>query len=210
MGNLEKYHDMAELDDILIDCKNGIITRSQLDIACEDYVKRLKSEEQIYKNSSTFQGLLNYVGNRLIKPLINTEHYKDYDFTLLNNIYNSIFIYLCNIYGYVSNIIMFCNMCNIDYDYISNIHTGNTSNMRVNKYIYRVVKIWFRNNESLLVDKTVNHNSIGSMFMLKARYGYREQSELVVKSDIDTPKIDTSQLDSLADNNGIPAQLPNL
>ena len=48
------------------------------------------------------------------------------------------------------------------------------------------------------------------MFMLKARYGYREQSELVIKSDTDTPKIDASQLDLLADNNGIPAQLPNL
>ena len=83
MERLEKYHDMsAEIDDILIDCKSGIITRSQLELVCEDYIKRLKSEEQIYKNSSTFQGLLNYVGNRLIKPIINTEHYKDYDFII--------------------------------------------------------------------------------------------------------------------------------
>lgn len=62
----------------------------------------------------------------------------------------------------------------------------------------------------MLIDKTVNSNGIGSMFMLKAKYGYREQSELIISSDDSTPKIDAEQLDLLAESSGIPAQLPNL
>jgi hypothetical protein len=62
----------------------------------------------------------------------------------------------------------------------------------------------------MLIDKTVNNNGIGSMFMLKAKYGYRETAELIISSDDSTPKIDAEQLDLLADSTGSPAELPKM
>ena len=68
------------------------------------------------------------------------------------------------------------------------------------RFIYNIKK----DSETALQDKTANESSIGSMFLLKAKYGYSETPQTIV---IDTAAAH-SKPDSIADKYGTMPELP--
>lgn len=193
-----------EIDDILIDCKQGIITRCDLENRCKEYIDLLPVPESIYNNSTVFQGMIRYLYRVLIKPIIpgSTRH----DFILYDAIFDSIYMYLLAIYGYIGNIITFCYLCGIDYKYISDIHSGSynnglykQNNAEINIDVLRIIAKWYNSIESSYVDKVGNHNGIGAMFLLKSVYGYSDTQTVKIDIAENKPQIDVNQLAELAE-----------
>ena len=67
--------DYMQNDLILLNSGDIDIYDSDLDIACESYLSRLRDPELIYKSSNTFLGLLSYVRRTVLKPIINFTRY---------------------------------------------------------------------------------------------------------------------------------------
>ena len=194
----------TEIDEILIDCKQGIISRSQLENKCKEYIDLLPVPESIYNNSTVFQGLIRYLHRTLIKPIIpNTTRH---DYKLYDCIFDNVYMYLLSIYGYLGNIITFCYLIGVDYKYISDIHMGNYNNglykqndCDINIDTLRIITKWYNSIESSYVDKVGNQNGIGAMFLLKSVYGYSDTQTVRIDMAENKPQIDVRQLAELAE-----------
>ena len=206
MGKKELVTTLNEsvFDDVLVDCKQGVISKSDLENKCKEYIDQLPVPESIYNNSTVFQGLIRYLHRTLIKPIIpnTTKHdYKLYDCTFEN-----IYMYLLSIYGYLGNIITFCYLIGVDYKYISDIHMGNYNNglykqndCEINIDTLRIISKWYNSIESSYVDKVGNQNGIGAMFLLKSVYGYSDTQTVHIDMAENKPQIDIRQLAELAE-----------
>lgn len=89
-----------------------------------------------------------------------------------------------------STFLLWSNVNNITVDDINNSNTDSynnvvfntmyNSNEKHNVVIYRsMVKRWMLECEQNLADHTARENSVGSMFLLKAVYGYSEQPQRI-------------------------------
>lgn len=171
------------MDDLPIISKGEIdIYSSDIDYLRKEYISLLDDPSLIYK-SSCFQGLLEYIYNHLLKNIIRKENGYNYDYVVLNTIYDNIYIPLCNIYSITPTLIMFCvNLCHIDYSMIRDIKDGVLRNgIQVNNDIKDMVKHWNNVSESSLVSKTIEHNSIGSIFTLKSLYHYSDNAPQTIE-----------------------------
>lgn len=199
------------VNDILLSTKQGIVTREDIKRAIAEYTELLPVPEYLFTKIQTFDGLIRYIYDRILKNIIpgNNRH----DYRLLDNIFYSVYIPLCNMYGFVPNIVMFCNMVNIDNDIIYRINNSmfsdidntivnddSNSNGVNNNYssIRSITKAWRDTCEAALSGQVANHSSIGSMFLLKAKYGYSENNTLTIQSDQTAPRIDEKQISALA------------
>jgi hypothetical protein len=148
---------------------------SDLDIACEMYLSKLKDPELLYKSSNTFIGLLSYIRMTVLKPILTFTRYdkNKYDYSLLDNIYNNIYVKLCSDYDKTPIIITFCEyLVDIDSEYISRVYTGA---LKANPAAVQTIKKWYSNSKGANLSKVVDNNSIGAMFNLKANYGMSDQ-----------------------------------
>ena len=162
-------------DLILLNKDDISIYDSDIDIACETYLSKLKDPEIIYKSSNTFLGLLSYVRRTILKPILNFTRYDKakYDYELLNDIYNNIYVKLCSDYDKTPIIITFCEyLVDIDSEYISRVNTGAE---KASPAAVQTVKKWYSDSKGANLSKVVDNNSIGAMFNLKANYGMSDQ-----------------------------------
>ena len=167
-------------DLILLNSGDIDIYDSDLDIACESYLSRLRDPELIYKSSNTFLGLLSYVRRTVLKPIINFTRYDKakYNYELLNDIYNNVYIKLCSDYDKTPIIITFCEyLVDIDSEYICDIHTGR---QKASPAAAATVKKWYSDSRGANLSKVVDNNSIGAMFNLKANHGMSDQKPQAV------------------------------
>ena len=94
---------------------------------------------------------------------------------------------------------MFCNLCSISEECISLYNNSVCSKENSNKdNIIKLIKTWSNEIESALVSNVSDHSSIGSMFLLKARYNYRENDALTLQVESDVPKLDLKQITAMA------------
>ena len=210
------------INDILISTKHGIVTQSDIDTAIEDYKSRLPIPEYLYTKVQTFNGLLWYIRDHVLNTILTRNRRPDY--VVLDTIFYKIYIPLCSTYGFIPNIILFSNLCNINHDMLSynrnvllpSMDNGNTidndDNDELSNNNYSIItectKRWYATCEAALRSQVTDHNSIGSMFMLKARYQYSDQPQTQLSISIETPKIDEKQLVRLADSGSCP-QMPD-
>ena len=210
------------INDILISTKHGIVTQSDIDTAIEDYKSRLPIPEYLYTKVQTFNGLLWYIRDHVLNTILTRNRRPDY--VVLDTIFYKIYIPLCSTYGFIPNIILFSNLCNINHDMLSynrnvllpSMDNGNTidndDNEELSNNNYSIItectKRWYATCEAALRSQVTDHNSIGSMFMLKARYQYSDQPQTQLSISIETPKIDEKQLVRLADSGSCP-QMPD-
>lgn len=188
----------GEIDDIIIKSKYGIITRCMLDRCINDYKSLLPNEEYLYTKAQTFNGLIRYLYNKLICHVLPNTFTNDYK--ILNDIFFKLYIPLCNIYSFTPNVLLFCNLCNISSEqvYIYNNNVISESNSANKNNIIQIIKAWTREAEAALVSNVSDHSSIGSMFLLKAKYGYRENDALTVQVNADIPRVDFKQISQAA------------
>ncbi len=192
--------DAEEVTDILVKSKRGIITSTMIQNTIQQYQDMLPNPEYLYTKVQTFNGLIRYIYNRLIKNILPNTY--NYDYELLDDIFHNVYIPLCSSYGFIPNTLLFCNLCNITEEYIytknndnSNEYVTENTNKRKN---INIIKGWSREAESALRSQVSDHSSIGSMFLLKSKYGYRENDVLTVQVDADTPRVDLKQISQAA------------
>ena len=189
-----------EVTDILVRSKRGIVTAAQLQDAIEAYQAMLPNPEYLYTKVQTFNGLIRYIYNHIIKNILPNTY--NYDYELLDNIFHNIYIPLCSSYGFIPNTLLFCNLCNITEDYIylkSNDNDTEDVTEKTNKRKnISIIKGWTREAESALRSQVADHSSIGSMFLLKSKFGYRENDVLTVQVDADAPRLDLKQISQAA------------
>lgn len=199
-----------EIDNILVSSKNGVITQKDLQIAINDYLDMLPDSEMIKTKVQCFDGLIRYLYKCCIKPILNRDKQGYIDYDLLNDIYESVYLYLCNLFGYIPNMLLFCNLVNIPLSNISNnIYNYNdcydSSNSVIGNEVIskriEYIKRWRDSMESSLVSQVANNNSIGSMFLLKSVYGYSENNTIKIDMTNETPQIDAKQLAAIAQTN---------
>ena len=186
MGNEQ---ELLTTDDHRID-----IYLSDIELLESEYIESLSDKELIYK-PLTFQGLLLYIYNRLLINII-PKTYKN-DYSLLNEIFNKIYIPLCFKYDKSPTIVQFCSLlAHCSNQTISYLYNGKFNNgYKANDHkSIEIVKSWYAICEAGLLARTIDSNSIGSMFALKSLYQYRdnepvqieqhEQSETISIDDI--------------------------
>lgn len=197
----------SNITDILVRTDKGFIVWSDIETAIEEYKLKLPNPEYLNTKSITFEGLIRYIHTKVIRPIIPESNRNDY--VLLDNIFNNIYVPLCNIYGFQPNIILFCLLCNVSDNNINAIGQGRTvtgdriGNSEASNYVQK----WRAACESGLYSNVSNHSSIGSMFLLKSVYGYREDQTIRIETDSNAPRIDTKQLQTLAQSSEAPAQI---
>ena len=198
---------MVETTQILAQTDKGFIVWDDIQTAIERYKLILPNPEYLNTKSITFEGLIRYIHTNVIRPIIPESNRNDYK--LLDDIFNNIYIPLCNIYGFQPNIILFCLLCDIDYSNIGTIAQGRTSSgaQIANRELQAIVQKWRHTCESGLYSNVSNHSSIGSMFLLKSVYGYQEQQTIRIETDSSAPRLDTKQLQTLAQTDQEPQQI---
>ena len=173
-------------DNIILNTGSIEVYRSEIDFLCDEYIQSLPDESMIYK-STVFSGMLNYIYQSKLKYIIskskNDKGINQYnnDYALLDDIFQSVYIYLCTRYDIVPSIIQFCVLTGISRETISDIKQGKyrADGTRVKPETCHTVKNWYNTCESMLLSKAANESSIGSIFALKANYGYRDNVQQV-------------------------------
>lgn len=187
----------AEVANILVKSDTGFITQEMLDSCIQEYINKLPMPEYIYTKAQTFNGLIRYIYNKLIYNILPKSYRHNYK--LLDDIFRNIYLPLCNMYSFTPNVLLFCNLCNMSEECISLYNNSVCSTENSNKdNIIKLIKTWTNEIESALVSNVSDHSSIGSMFLLKSKYGYRENDILTVEVSADTPRIDLKQINSIA------------
>ena len=201
--------DDHSINDIVLTSEHGIVTWLDIENAIEDYKSKLPVPENLYTKIQTFDGMIRYVYTTVINKVILRSNRIDY--SLLNDVFYKIYLPLCNIYGFIPSIALFSNMIGVSHSTLSNANNSNTvykTNVvngdndvyNFNEYD-RYSKAWTATCEAALSGQVANHNSIGSMFLLKAKYGYSENNTLTVQTADNVPKIDEKQLVQIASAN---------
>lgn len=167
----------------------GDITIYSDDIAvlCEQYINSLPNPDNIYK-SNTFKGLLDYIYRHYLKDIdlrckdkSNTNNYE-----LLDKLFFDLYLPLVYKYNNSPSVLGFCTMCHISAENISDIRNGvYRSGYPVNSQNSQIVKKWYQVTESSLFDKAVNESSVGSIFLLKSKFSYRETAPLIEVSNVE-------------------------
>lgn len=163
------------MDNVILTYNNIDLYQSEIDILCDEYINTLHDENMIYK-STVFSGMLNYIYQNKLKYIIPNTYNNDYK--LLDMIFDNVYINLCSKYNIVPNIIQFTVLCRIDVSMLTEMKNGvYKDGSRVNQDTSKTVKKWYSVCESMLLSKATNESSIGSIFALKANYGYRDNDQ---------------------------------
>lgn len=163
------------MDNIVLTYNDIEVYQSEIDILCDDYINTLHDPNMIYK-SAVFSGLLNYIYQNKLQYIIPKTYNNDY--VLLDSIFEGIYINLCTRFNIVPNIIQFTVLCHIDVSLMTELKAGMYKDgSRVKPETTKTVKKWYSTCESMLLSKATNESSIGSIFALKANYGYQEQPQ---------------------------------
>lgn len=190
----------ATAEDILINCKAGIITTGDIQRSINNYLDSLHDPSDIYNNKPMlFNGLLEYIYRHNIRHLIPDNLYT-YDWDLLNDIFINIYINLCYTFNYIPMVSTYIlHLVHANISYIYTIKDGiRCDNSKVNTKITNYLKIWSEYSDSDLFNHIAQNNSVGGMFVAKVR-GYTDQPQITPAVQITlAPTIDTKQLEAAA------------
>ena len=166
---------------INIDSGNIVIYESDIEIIEDEYICSLFDPKMIYK-ASCFTGLLNLIYERYLRNIIKTDNRINFD--ICNSIFYKIYLPLCNKYNITPTVQTFTAiLLRISKDHIQDIKNGmyRGKGIEVTKEHTLIIKNWYDVTESVLLGKTVDESSIGSMFGLKALYGYSDSNPIRVE-----------------------------
>ena len=166
------------MDNVILTYNNIELYRSEIDILCDEYISTLNNPDMIYK-STVFSGMLQYIYNNKLKHIIPDTYNNDYK--LLDDIFNNVYIYLCAKFNIVPSVLQFSVLCHIDRSALSDLRAGQYwDGSRVKPETCQTIRKWFDVCESMLVSRAANESSIGSIFVLKANYHYRDNDSTPV------------------------------
>lgn len=171
-------------DCIIFTLDDITVYESDIDRLCDDYINSLIDPEKIY-NTSVFSGMLNFIYKRLVKNIISADKAKrnnNYNnYVLLDKLFD-IYKDLCSKYMQTPTILQFCTeFVNIDNTHLTDVKQGTYRHdgYKVKPESTQIVKKWFSVCESRLASRTLETNSIGSMFVLKSKYGWQEAKQQI-------------------------------
>lgn len=191
-----------------ITCENGdyeeILTRfeSQAEMLIPEYIATLYNPDDIYKNHTCFNGLLYYLYRNMFKPDSQDEAQNNYfrrsvvnpyDLQLLDKIYD-FYVGLCSRYGKYPSILGMGVLIGVD---LVAIMKNPERNARTCTRLKEYNQIF----ETYLQDRVLSDNSIGAMFLLKAKYGYNDTpTQRIEVSAAAVPVIDKQDILAITDD----------
>lgn len=162
---------------------NGIeLYQSDIDVLCDEYIKSLPDQSMIYK-SAVFAGMLDYIYKHVLKDITRSDN-NYIDFPVINEIFYNIYIPLCYRFDKVPTMLQFSVLVNVSNTHLTDIKNGTyrADGSRVNRETNQMVKKWYDVCESALLGKAIGESSIGSIFALKAVFGYKEQQSIMIEN----------------------------
>lgn len=202
---IERFRD-NEIDDIIVKSNEGkYITKTEIQNSIDRYIKSLYNPDDIFNNKPMiFNGLLEYIYRHNIKPIIPNTY--NYDWQLLDNVFENIYINLCYTFSYIPMVTIFTNhLVHIDIKYIYNIKDGIRvmDDNKVNPNIVRYIQKWISICNGDLFTHIAQTNSIGSIFIAKVK-GFSDQPQQIsVNINADVPKLDLKQIASIGQTGNI-------
>ena len=196
----------------------------------EYYAERIKEVEYNYINSlnnpddiskvAVFNGLISQIYVQVFKPDRRTKEYKDnnynnlnnsildYDDTeLINNLWE-IYKYLCSKYNIIPIMLQFCSMVGISKDTLYTWLRGDRR--EASKAHLSLAKNIHDDCEGVILSNVANNNSVGSIFLSKAVYGYNEGNTLTIQtSDREPPGLSEKELMAIVDERAELDALPD-
>lgn len=171
---------LDENDNCILSFRGIDIYENDIDIIIEQYSNKIGSLDMLYK-PSVFSGLLEQIYKRILKNIIPNNEQNNY--RLLDDIFYSIYLPLCYRFNISPTIVQFCSLCHISSSNITDVKNGvfRSNHSKATILSNQIVKRWFDVVESGLLSKAVNESSIGSIFGLKALYGYRDNTTLTIE-----------------------------
>lgn len=160
------------------------VYQSDIDVIADDYINSLPDPSMIYK-APCFKGLLLNIYNLRLKDIIQTDKHNrqsnNNNYSLLDDVFNNIYIPLVYRYCMIPTIQEFCVFVGIDNANLTDVKNGfyRSNNSKANPENTQTVKKWFSVCESALVSNTAQSNSIGSIFLLKSNYQYRDNVQQI-------------------------------
>lgn len=203
--NVKVYKNTAEMLSDINYYQDRIATLT------EDYEAGLSDSEEIYKEPAAFDGLIKHIYLHTFKPTKKTLRNNRDRFTvvdmgdiyLIDDIWN-IFTSLCYRYHKRPTLLRFSNMIGISNDTLTDWVNGKSRTVidgKPNNIYMRTVKKWKKECENSLYSGATEQNSIGCIFALKANYGYKEQSEVVISGNGDIGHQERSAIAEKYSNN---------
>ncbi len=168
----------------LIEYQGIQIFGSDIEIVTNEYLNKLSNPDLIYTKVAVFNGLLDSIYKKLLKPMVYNPDVlrQSYDYQLLDNIFRSVYLPVCHAFNKTPTILAFCVLVDIDNYNVRCVKNGfYADGTKVSNIHKAIVTKWYQICESGLSGKALEENSIGAMFYLKARYNWREASEIVVQ-----------------------------
>lgn len=202
--------DKSEIPGLILYTDKGYITESEIYSLCNRYIDMLPVKDSIYKNPNVFIGLLKYIYNNSLKKYIKYNNC-NYDYDVLDTIFNDIYIPLCAIYMIPITIELFCIFTGIEEKTIYNIYIGINNSMydhfSSNIHTVSIIRKWYEVTENATAAHVIASNSIGGIFYLKSKRHWSEVSNIHITATNDAPALDLEQIDALTAQD-TPPQLP--
>ena len=167
--------------------------------------------------SPTFKGMLKYIYINLFKLRPGDIKYNnkncrvDYgDIELLNNIWD-MYTALCYERLQKPTILNFCVMTGMCIDTLTDWRNGTSraGESKATSEHFRIVKKWYKECESGLVDSAMTGNP-GGMFLLKAKFGYTEQPQRIEIAAAGGPTVSMAELEKLRESHLIAPEKPEI
>lgn len=167
------------------------VYQSEIDYLCDEYISMLPDPAQVTK-SATFPGLLQHIYKTKLRFILEDDIQRRPDkrrrnnYTLLDNVFNNIYIPLCSLYGIIPTVIGFCAFIHIDYLNICDVRNGTyrDSGNAASPADTHIIQKWYEYCESALYSRAIADNSIGAIFALKARHNYNDNTQQQVNINI--------------------------
>lgn len=172
------------MENIILTYGDIELYRDEIELLCDEYISTLPDDDYIYKNPMSFNGLLYYIYRNKLKPILDDSKIKNNkrnDYNLLNTIFFDIYKPLCFKFGYPIRILEFCTqLVNISNSHITDIKNGyyRTSGCKVNPNTTQIIKKWYEESENSIQSSLMTSHSIPMMFLLKSKFGYRENDSI--------------------------------
>lgn len=162
---------------------NGIeLYQSDIDVLCDEYIQSLPDQSMIYK-SAVFAGMLDYIYKHVLKDITRSND-NHINFDALDEIFYNIYVPLCYRFDKVPTMLQFSVLVNVSNSNLTDVKNGiyRSNGSKVNSANTQKVKKWYDVCESALLGKAIGESSIGSIFALKAVFGYKEQQSIMIEN----------------------------
>jgi len=185
----------------------------------DNYVNSLKNPDDISK-VAVFNGLISSIYWHIFKPNRRTKEYKDNSYNNLNrsildyddtetlgNLWE-IYKHLCSKYNIIPIALQYCSMIGISKQTLLEWSNGDRRKASIDHSC--LAKTIHDDCESTILSNVANNNSVGSIFLSKAVYGYNEGNTLTIQtSDREPPGLSEKELMAIVDERAELDALPD-